>query len=387
QVANDVLIAAISVRGGSTTGITPPGGWAPVNTIDSGATLRMAIYYRVTTGAEPANYTWTFSSPQKASGGIIRYRNVDTAAPIDDEAGQAGITDAIGQISAPGIATTIPNTRLVASFAVAHGTNFTPPPGMTERYDVNSDGGSQNTRTTSEGAEALQAAAGTTGSRTADSGAPAGTAGIGHLLALRPGGPTVDCIGYATAVETFCLRARAATDSNNAIVYANSDLDQVTGSIVAFRRGAGATVVGDIAMENLSLRTSNYAHTSLSGDPVIVAGGRFEIISSGVPAAARTVDIIGVVYSFAGTDNPDVNGNLLGSAATGIDVQHGANLVTLAFHGFMVSNGSISLRDTAANAGVVSALYDAVVADSVPAVFTVSSADNVIFSISWSSGD
>lgn len=384
---NDVMIAAISVRGGSGTGITAPAGWTIVNTIDSGTTLRMAVYFKVATGAEPGSYTWTFSSSQKASGGIVAFRNVDIAAPIDDEVGQAGATDGIGQISAPSITTTIPNTRLVASFAVAHGTNFTPPPGMNERYDVDSGGGAQNSRTTSEGAETLQPAAGATGLRTADSGAPGGTAGIGHLLALRPGGPTVDCVGYATAVETFCLRSRAATDSNNAIVYANSDLDQVTGSIVVVRRGAGTTVIGDIAMENLSLRTSNYTHTSLSGDPAVVAGGRFEAISSGVAAATRTVEMTGIVYTFAGADNPDVNGNLLGSVANGVNVQHGANLVTLTFHGLIVSNGSITLLDTATNTGIVSVLYDAIVADSLPVVFTASSTDNVIFSISWSSGD
>jgi len=392
QIANDVLIAAISVRGGSGTTITPPapaGSWTLLNTIDNGATLRMAVYYRVTTAAEPASYTWNFSSVRKASGGIIRYRNVDIAAPIDDEAGQATTTSGAGMVTAPGITTTIPNTRLVASFAVATGTTFTPPGGMAEQYDSASTGGGAGSRTTSEGAEAAQAAAGTTGTRTADTPAAGGIAAIGHLLALRPGGPTVDCVGYpTTTVETLCVRSRAATDSNNAVVYANSDVDQVTGAIVVFRRATGTNVSGDIILENLSLHgAAGYVHTSLGGDPAFVAGGRLQVISSGAAAGQITVEVTGIVYTFAGADNPDVNGNLLGSSGVGIDVQHGADLVSLTFHGFMVSNGSIALRDTVANTGIVSALYDAVVADSLPAVFTASSTDNVMFSISWSSGD
>lgn len=384
---NDVMIAAISVRGGSTTTITPPAGWTLVNTIDNGTAIRMAIYYKVAAASEPQNYTWTFSSSHGASGGIQAYRDVDTAAPIDDEAGVAGTTGVGGTIATPSITTTIPNTQLVASFAVARGTNFTAPPGMTERYDINSVGDPVPDRTTSEGADALQAADGATGSRTATSGVGAGVAGVAHLLALRPGGPTVDCVGYSTAVEALCLRSRAATDSNNVIVYANSDLDQVTGGIVVFRRGTGTNTSGNIAMEDLSLRTGDYTHVSLAADPALVAGGRFEVISSGSAVVPRTVDLIGMVYTFAGADNPDVNGFLVGSGGVGIDVQHGANLVTLTVHGLLISNGSIAVRDTVTNSGSVSVLYDAAVADALPAPFTAVSTDNVIFSTSWSSGD
>lgn len=386
-VANDVMIAAVSVRGGSGTTITAPAGWASVNTIDNGTTIRMAIYYKVATGAEPASYVWSFSSAQKASGGIQVFSNVDTAAPIDVEAGQSATTEAGGSLSTPSITTTIANTRLVASFAVATGTTFTPPGGMTERYDTASTGGGARTRTASEGAETTQVAAGSTGTKTATSGAGSGVAGVAHLLALRPGGPTVDCVGYVAAVETLCIRSRAATDSNNVVVYANSDLRQVTGAIVTLRRLGGLNVRGDIVFENFSLRTADYTHRSLTGDPAFIAAGMLQIISSGAPLALRNVEITGIVYTFAGSDNPDVNNNLQGSGSTGVDVQHGADLVTLTFNGFIISNGSIALRDIATNFGTVSVLYDAAVADTLPSAFTASSTDNIPFTVSWSSGD
>ncbi len=379
-VADDVMVASIAVRGGSSTTITPPAGWTTVNIIDNGTTIRLAIYTRVATAAEPADYTWAFSAQVASSGGIQAYSGVDTVSPVDDAAGQA--TPNGTSHATPSITTTSSNSMLVASFTAAPEVRWTPPAGMTERFDIRAGGGAGSG---TSGTDQVQAAAGATGAKTATS----DVAGVGvtHLLALRPTGPSVDCVGYASAVETFCLRSRAATDSNNAIVHANSDLRQVTGAVVMFRRGTGTAVGGVIVMESLSLRTSNYAHTSLGGDPALVAGGRVEVISSGAPSASRTVEVIGIVYTFAGQDNPNVSGNLLGSTGVGIDIQHGADLVTLTFHGMVISNGSIALRDTASNAGSVAIHYDAAVADLLPAVFTASSTDNIVFPTSWSSGD
>lgn len=376
---NDVMVAMIAVRGGSTTAITPPAGWTAANIIDNG-TIRLAIYLKVAAAGEPGNYTWTFSSVQRATGGIQAYSGVDTISPVDDAAGQATPSGILH--TTPSITTTVANSMLVASFTVATDARWEPPAGMDERVDVRG-GGAAGTGT--EGADQVQALAGASGAKTALANAVA--PGATHLLALRPAGPTVDCVGYVTAAETLCVRSRAATDSNNVVVYPDSAPTRITGAVVAFRRGAGTSVIGNIVMESLSLRTSNYTHTSLAGDPVLVAGGRVEVISSGSAAAQRTVDIIGIVYTFAGQDNPDVNGNLVGSSGVGIDVQHGADLVTLTFHGFLISNGSIAVQDTATNSGVVSVLYDSAVADALPAPFTASSTDNVIFSISWSSGD
>lgn len=377
---NDVMVATIAVRGGSGTVITPPAGWTAVNIIDNGTTIRLAIYLRVAAAAEPGNYTWGFSSVRPATGGIQGYSGVDTVSPVDDAAGQTTPSGTLH--STPSVTTTAANSMLIASFTVATDARWAPPAGMNERVDVRG-GGAVGTGT--EGADQVQVLAGASGAKTATANTPA--VGVAHLLALRPAGPTVACVGYTTSVETLCVRSRAATDSNNAIVYASSAPGQVTGAIVVFRRGTGTSTSGNIAMEDLSLRTGDYTHVSLAGDPALVAGGRFEVISSGSAAVVRSVELIGMVYTFAGLDNPDVNGILLGSGGVGIDVQHGADLVTLTFHGLLVSNGSIAVRDTATNFGLVSVLYDAAVADALPAPFLAASTDNVVFSTSWSSGD
>ena len=166
--------------------------------------------------------------------------------------------------------------------------------------------------------DVLQASAGATGVKTAT--AIKSGAGATHILALRPGGApvTVNCGGYVTAVETLCIRATPASP------YPNSVLTQVTGAIVDFRRVSGTAVVGDIAFENIALAPTNYVHTSLTGDPALAAGGKVVLSSSGSSAGRSSTNITGLVYTFAGTDNP-TSGNLQGAGTGTVYVLKSAN--------------------------------------------------------------
>jgi hypothetical protein len=181
-VANDVLLAQITVRGGTGTTITAPAGWTQVRRDDSGTTLAQAVYVLVAGASEPASYTWTFSSSQKASGGIAAYSGVNTATPVNAHGGQANASSA--SVTAPSITTTVANAQLVGFFGTARGTTFTPPTGMTEQWDTASTGGGAATRTTSEGADEALGAAGATGTRVAT--AAAAEVNIGQLVALAP---------------------------------------------------------------------------------------------------------------------------------------------------------------------------------------------------------
>jgi len=394
----DVMVAAIAVRGGTATGITSvPAGWTLVpggaNPIDNGTDLKLAVYYKAATAAEPANYTWGFSSSEKASGGIQAYANVDPADPIDAALGQA--TPSGTTHSTPSVTTTLDGTMLVASFATATGANWTPQtPGLTERYEAASRGGAQATRTSSEGTDQLQAAAGATGAKT--SMASRAAVGVAHLLALAPRRVTVECAGLAAAAtETLCLRARPATDSTGAVLYPSSALRQVTGMIASFRRASATAVSGSVAFENVSLRTTAYAQRSVSGDPALVAGGQIRLISTGAAAQPQTVDLTGIVYAFAGLDNPGGGcvppatcaDDLQGSASTGLDVQHGADLVAVTFRGLLMSNGEIRLEDTVANEGSLAVRYDAAVVETLPAAFAPTATGTVVVPVSWSAKD
>src|SRR3989449_10196343 len=170
-----------------------------------------------------------------------------------------------------------------------------------------------------ESAELLQASSGATGIKTPT--AVRSGVGAAHILALKLGGGTVtvNCPGFLTAVETLCIRATPAS------IYANSVLTQVTGAIVDFRRVSGTSVVGDIAFENIALAPTNYALSSLTGDPALAAGGKVIMFSSGFSAGRSDTTITGLVYTFAGVDNPDGSNNLQGAGTGTVYVLKSAN--------------------------------------------------------------
>jgi Ca2+-binding RTX toxin-like protein len=189
-VQDDSLVAQVTVRGGTAATITAPAGWTLLSRQNNGTTLAQAVYHRVATSSEPATYTWTFDGNRRASGGIIAYSGVDAANPIDASGGQTGSGS---EVTAPSIVTTAADAMLVGFFGIAHTATFTPPTGMTERYDVSSTTGGEPVRTSSAGADENVAMPGPTGLRTAT--ATQSDPWVGHSVALRPA---------VEEAETFC---------------------------------------------------------------------------------------------------------------------------------------------------------------------------------------
>jgi len=368
-------------------------GWTLLRRIDNGTTASMAIYWKAADSNESgrvcesyngAGYDWAFtplSGTKTMVGSISAYSGVNTSTPIDVENGLP--TASSTTHSTPSIITTVANAMVVASFAVnnsnATTNQWTPPAGMTERID-------RGPTPAIESAELLQASAGATGVKTAT--AVRSGVGAAHILALKPGpggGAAVKC-GGIDYLETLCIRATPASG------YSSSVLSQVTGAIVTFRRGSGTSVAGDIVFENMALDTTtthNYTHTNVGSDPALIAAGKISMISSSPPTPGRTsTSITGIIYTFAGSDNPDGNGNLQGASSgiMGFDLQHGANGVALTLSGLLLSNGSISLQDTGGT-GTATIQYNRTVVENLPAAFTTSTAGSFMIPLSWSSGD
>lgn len=180
--AGDVLLASVGVRG--SPAVTAPAGWTLVRADQSGFTVKQAIYIRVATATEPASYTWQFATSQAASGGILAFTGVDTAAPVNVSGGRANAVST--SITAPGVTTTVANTMLVGFFSTATSTTVAPAAAMTERFDGAST--TTNYRVTAEGATQPLGAAGATGNRVAN--AAASAANVGQLVALKPPTPT-----------------------------------------------------------------------------------------------------------------------------------------------------------------------------------------------------
>ncbi|HEU4798281.1 MAG TPA: hypothetical protein VFT63_05095, partial [bacterium] len=79
--------------------------------------------------------------------------------------------------------------------------------------------------------------------------------------------------------------------------------------------------------------------------------------------------------------------DLQGSAGSGIDMQHGANLVNVVLRGVVMTNGAAQVLDSAANAGSITVRYDSSVTDALPGAFTPQATGNALLGVSWSAKD
>ncbi|KPK38533.1 MAG: hypothetical protein AMJ69_08220, partial [Gammaproteobacteria bacterium SG8_47] len=187
---DDVMIASFSIRSNSAT-ITPPSGWSLVRRINQtsvGTYSSLAVYIKVAGASEPSSYTWTLASYTYVAAGIATFSGVDTASPIDVENGAATSTTTRNPAT-PSVTTTVANAMLVASYSIANNGSWAnpPPSGMTQAFQVTNSGEMTQVN------YALQASAGSTGTKTAtDQGGDGTDSGAAHILALKPaaGSPT-----------------------------------------------------------------------------------------------------------------------------------------------------------------------------------------------------
>lgn len=181
-VAQDVMVAVISARGGTGVVTTAPSGWTQIQTSTSGTTIRSSIFYKVAASGEAGPYVFSLSVSNKASGVISSYSGVDTQTPVNTTSTQAYSSGTV--LNSPTVTTTVPNTWIISGFTTATGTTVTPGSSMTERGENASTGGSVGTRTTTQLQDILQASAGASGFKVATAGAAA--VSIGHTVALTP---------------------------------------------------------------------------------------------------------------------------------------------------------------------------------------------------------
>jgi hypothetical protein len=205
--ANDLMLAGITFYGAT---ITPPAGWTLIRRDDIGASGGQAVYWKMAGASEPASYSFSLGGTQRASGGIVAYSGVDNSSPIDASSGQVSGGPSTF-ITAPSATTTAPGAMVVGFFGSSAVTTITPPTGMTERFDTASTG------TTTEAASVTQAAAGSTGTKTATSAASGYW--IGQLVALR-----LDSTAPAAPTQTI----------------SESDADSYVSGSTLFYRPAGA---------------------------------------------------------------------------------------------------------------------------------------------------
>jgi hypothetical protein len=212
---DDILIAQITVKGTQT--ITPPSGASAWTLIDSstsgtgGNEITQAVYWRLVgvLASEPGSYTWSWSSSDRATGGIGVFRDVDTADPIDVSG--VRINDGSSTVTLPTLTTSSANAMLVALLGSSRaGNNHGAATGMTEAYELNSGAGPNGTNSSMD--SLVQASAGSTGVKTATSSSAVDN--IAHLIALRASGASLTlAVPPGTAADDVLIASIAVTPS------------------------------------------------------------------------------------------------------------------------------------------------------------------------------
>jgi len=249
---NDVMVAWVAWRGAVTISLSPTtnGQWRFVrSTTDATNSVTSAVFISIfAVNGAASQPTFNSSAPGDVVATMVRYSGVDPNNPIDAELAQG--TPACGSPcdhAAPSVTTSQRNDMIVTHFSAACGTataTWTPPSGMNERVDVFSAG-----TISGEGADAVQASIGGTGTRTATSTCSAGTVGVAHTLALRGASTTCPAIQYRASATN------SATATTSLVVNVPAGVQDGDVMLAAISAGAG-TIVKPAAWSNALVGTN-----------------------------------------------------------------------------------------------------------------------------------
>jgi hypothetical protein len=181
-VAGDVLLASIALRLDNASRVFAPWGWTLVRSDSCSyqtTRLTQAVYYRVASAQEPASAQWSFPATG-AAGGVVAYRGVDAARPIESHAGAFSRNSR--WMNAPSV-TAQAGAHVAGFFGNSGSATAVAPKGSTQRYAI------RNAGTTylvgSLGTDFSAASTGATGSRGAGTSVP-NPCSVSQQVALRP---------------------------------------------------------------------------------------------------------------------------------------------------------------------------------------------------------
>ena len=185
----DVLVAVVTIApatvGGAIPTATTPSGWTKINE-SPGTGVRVIAYQRALTTSVPANVTITRSAASKTILNLAAYTGVDLTTPVD--VSLPGTNSSGTSHTAPSLAVTGANRKLITVTGYAQQTATTPDSATTERVD-NSTLPSAPT-TSLHVADQTWASTAATGTRIATSAVASTSATLS--IALRPRANTTD---------------------------------------------------------------------------------------------------------------------------------------------------------------------------------------------------
>ncbi|HZQ04091.1 MAG TPA: Ig-like domain-containing protein, partial [Gaiellaceae bacterium] len=158
---DDLMIAQITVGGGSGTAITPPSGWTLLRRDDNGTNVSTALYTHVAGAGEAGPYRWSFSPNAVAAGGILAYAGVDQSVALQTSGGTGGSNK---NMVAPAITTTSANEKVIDFNGALTSGKVTAPTGSTPTFTEEYD---PQATFDIEAADGTYASAASTGTKTA----------------------------------------------------------------------------------------------------------------------------------------------------------------------------------------------------------------------------
>lgn len=253
--AGNLLLAGITVAGGSNVTITPPSGWTLVGRTNNSTSVGVATYRKIATSSEASSYTWSISPSARATGGIVRLTGVNTSTPVDVSAGATGSGTSV---TAPSVTTTVENTALVGFFGSNTNATFTPPGTLTERVDV---ANASSSGPAIQAATGERATIGATGTRTAT--ASKTGAWAARMVAVRaaPSG-AADAYGSdvtnADHMASWIPIGMTGTDSDSPAVVHDEAYVDANGSVTSGTHVAQAIGCFDVSSTGTNLARPIY---------------------------------------------------------------------------------------------------------------------------------
>lgn len=184
-VNGDLLVVQVAWNENAT--LNNPAGWTQIREDQTGiggvAALNSRLMYRIA-ASEPASYTWTFASgTRRIAGCMVNLTGADTSAPIDSSSGQASDGPSTTDVVAPTVDPVVSDGFLLYFGSCRQSTTFTPPAGMTERYD-----GANGSGVTVEMASEQLASGAATGTRTGVMAGATTNGQAGQLVVIKAAG-------------------------------------------------------------------------------------------------------------------------------------------------------------------------------------------------------
>ena len=185
----DLLLALISMRGGSKQAITPPAGWALERRDDIGD-FSQAVYWRVAQVTDLGSaFSWSGWSSNRAVAAMLVYRGADGLNPIDVSGGQSSASGKL--ITTSSVVATSTDPLLVQAFGIAAaGSHTTVPGGGLSRRVEGLEAGAGSNGLTVDIVDKPMSGAGAISAFNGNTNKAAGN--TGQIIVIRPGAFGID---------------------------------------------------------------------------------------------------------------------------------------------------------------------------------------------------